>query len=141
AHRCFVDMARSALEVFDIGEDDESLSFLPYAHVFERINGVFVGMVAGASGWLARGIDHLVDDLQECRPTVMVSVPRVYEKMHQRVMAIVREQPPRRQAIFRWAIGQGRRKARGQFAPLYPLARWRVLGPIRQRLTGGRLRF
>jgi long-chain acyl-CoA synthetase len=140
-HRCFVDMAHSCLEVFDIGPEDESLSFLPYSHVFERINGVFVGMAAGASAWIARGIPRLVDDLQECRPTVMVSVPRVYEKMHQQVMAVVREQPPHRRAIFRWAIGQGRRRMRGQPAPLYALADRVVLAPLRRRLTGGRLRF
>jgi long-chain acyl-CoA synthetase len=140
-HRCFVDMAHSCLEVFDIGPEDESLSFLPYSHVFERINGVFVGMAAGASAWIARGVPKLVDDLQECRPTVMVSVPRVYEKMHQQVMAVVREQPPHRRAIFRWAIGQGRRRMRGKPAPLYALAERVVLAPLRRRLTGGRLRF
>jgi long-chain acyl-CoA synthetase len=140
-HRSFVDMARSCLEVFDIGPDDESLSFLPYSHVFERINGVFVGLAAGGSAWIARGIPKLVDDLQECRPTVMVAVPRVYEKMHQQVMAIVREQPPHRRAIFRWAVDQGRRRMRGRRALLYPLADRVVLSAIRRRLTGGRLRF
>jgi long-chain acyl-CoA synthetase len=140
-HRCFVDVAHSCLQVFDLGPEDESLSFLPYSHVFERINGVFVGLAAGGSAWIARGIPRLVDDLQECRPTVMVSVPRVYEKMHQQVMAIVREQPAHRRAIFRWAIGQGRRRMRGQPAPLFPLAERVVLAPLRQRLTGGRLRF
>jgi long-chain acyl-CoA synthetase len=140
-HRCIVDMARSCLEVFDIGPDDEALSFLPYSHVFERINGVFVGLAAGGSAWIARGVPKLVDDLQECRPTVMVSVPRVYEKMHQQVMAIAREQPAHRRAIFRWAVEQGRRRLRGQPAPLHPLADRLVLAPIRRRLTGGRLRF
>ncbi len=140
-HRCFVDMARSALQVFDIGPEDESLSFLPYSHVFERINGIFTGVMAGASTWIGRGVPQLVEDLGECRPTIMVSVPRVYEKMHQQVMAVVRELPGRRQAIFRWAIGQGRRRMRGQAAPLYPLADRLVLAPLRKRLTGGRLRF
>jgi long-chain acyl-CoA synthetase len=140
-HRCFVDMARSCLEVFDIGPDDESLSFLPYSHVFERINGVFVGLAAGGSAWIARGVPKLVEDLAECRPTVMVSVPRVYEKMHQQVMAVVRELPGRRRAIFNWAIGQGRRRMQGRPAPLYPLADRLVLAPLRKRLTGGRLRF
>jgi long-chain acyl-CoA synthetase len=140
-HRTFVDMARSCLEVFHIGPDDESLSFLPYSHVFERINGIFVGLAAGGSTWIGRGVPSLVDDLGECRPTVMVSVPRVYEKMHQQVMAVVREQPPHRRAIFRWAMGQGRRRMRGQGAPLHAIADRVVLGPLRKRLTGGRLRF
>ena len=141
AHRCIADMAVSCLQVFDIGPDDESLSFLPYSHVFERINGIFVGLVAGASTWLSRGVPRLVDDLQECRPTVMVSVPRVYEKMHQQVMAVVREAPAHRRTLFHWALEQGGRRSRGQGTPLYPLADRLVLGPLRRRLTGGRLRF
>jgi long-chain acyl-CoA synthetase len=71
----------------------------------------------------------------------MVAVPRVYEKMHQRIMAVVRENPPRRQALFRWALDLGRRRARGERPLLYPLAERLVLGPVRKRLTGGRLRF
>ena len=141
AHRCITDMVASCLKVFDIGPDDESLSFLPYSHVFERINGFYVGLAAGASTWISRGTDSLVDDLQECRPTVMVSVPRVYEKMHQRVMAGVRELPRQRRALFNWALRQGRRRLRGQAAPMYPLADRLVLTPLRRRLTGGRLRF
>ena len=141
AHRCIVDMAHSCLQVFDIGPDDEALSFLPYSHVFERINGVFVGMAAGTSAWLSRGIPRLIDDLQECRPTVMVAVPRVYEKMHQQVMGAVRELAPHRRAMFNWAIDQGRRHARGEAAPLYPIADRLVLSRLRRRLTGGRLRF
>jgi long-chain acyl-CoA synthetase len=140
-HRAFVDMAHSCLEVYDLGPEDESLSFLPYSHVFERINGIFVGLVAGGSAWIARGAPRLVDDLQECQPTAMVSVPRVYEKMHQQVMAIVRQQPAHRRAIFAWAVEQGRRRSRGRFAPLHPLAERMVLRPLRRRLTGGRLRF
>lgn len=141
AHRCIVDMTSSCLQVFDIGPEDEALSFLPYSHVFERINGVFVCLAAGSSGWLSRGIPHLTEDLQECRPTVMVSVPRVYEKMHQQVMAVMREAPAHRRALFKWALSQGRTRSRGGAAPLYPLADRLVLASLRRRLTGGRLRF
>jgi long-chain acyl-CoA synthetase len=141
AHRCIVDMALSCLEVFDIGPDDEALSFLPYSHVFERINGVFVGLAAGMSAWIARGVPRLLDDLRECRPTIMVAVPRVYEKMHQQVMALVRDAPPWRRVLFHWAIAQGRRRSRGRAAPLHPLADRLVLAPLRGRLTGGRMRF
>jgi long-chain acyl-CoA synthetase len=141
AHRSFVDMARGALQVFDLGPDDEALSFMPYSHVLERINGIFTGLMAGASTSLGRGIPRLRDDLQEIRPTVMVAVPRVYEKMHQVVMSQVRQENPRRQAIFRWAVAQGRKRTLGRPAPLYPLARLLVLNRVYRMLTGGRLRF
>jgi long-chain acyl-CoA synthetase len=91
--------------------------------------------------WLSRGPDHLMDEIQECRPTLMISVPRFYEKVHQAVMARVRKETPIRRALFNWALEQGRRHARGQVAPLLPLAERLVLTTLRQRLTGGRLRF
>jgi long-chain acyl-CoA synthetase len=141
AHRNLVDMARSCLEVFDIGRDDSALSFLPYSHVLERINSILVLLTAGGSAWLSRGVEHLAEDIHQCRPTVIVAVPRVYEKMHQRVMEQVGKASPRRQALFRWALRQGRRRSTGQTAPLYPLADRLVLSKLRERLTGGRLRF
>jgi long-chain acyl-CoA synthetase len=141
AHRNLVDMARGCLEEFDVGGGDSILSFLPYAHVLERINSILVLLAAGGSAWISRGIDHLPDDIQASRPTVMVAVPRVYEKMHQRVLEQVGKASPRRQSLFRWALGQGRRRSRHARAPLYPLADRLVLSTLRQRLTGGRLRF
>lgn len=141
AHRNFVDIANSCLCEFDITDRDTALSYLPFSHVLERINGIFVGATVGASVWLSRGSDHLMEEVQECRPTLMISVPRFYEKVHQGVMARVRKEPPIRRALFHWAMEQGRRHARGRAAPLLPLARRLVLTPLRERLTGGRLRF
>jgi long-chain acyl-CoA synthetase len=141
AHRNLVDMARGCLEEFDIGEGDSNLSFLPYSHVLERVNSILVLLAAGGTAWLSRGIERLADDIQESRPTVVVAVPRVYEKMHQRVLEQVGKAPPRRQALFRWALEQGRRRSRGRRALLHPLADRLVLSKLRQRLTGGRLRF
>jgi long-chain acyl-CoA synthetase len=143
--RCFADMAESCLQVFDIGEDDVTLSFLPYSHVLERMSGLVIGMAAGGSAYLARGMDQLPEDLQAARPTVMVGVPRIYEKMHALVLDTVRKAPAQRQAIFRWALGVGRRVRLGGASPLdrllHPLAGRLVLQPLRTRLTGGRLRF
>jgi long-chain acyl-CoA synthetase len=56
-------------------------------------------------------------------------------------MEVVRGSPAWRRALFHWAVAQGRRRSRGQAAPLHPLAERVVLGPLRRRLTGGRLRF
>jgi long-chain acyl-CoA synthetase len=143
--RAFGDMAKSCLQVFDIGEDDVTLSFLPYSHVLERTSGLVVGVAAGGSAYLARGMDHLSEDLQASRPTVMVGVPRIYEKMHALVLDTVRKAPGYRQALFNWALGVGRRIQLGGATPLdrlqYPLADRLVLTPLKTRLTGGRLRF
>ncbi len=143
--RAFADMADSCLQVFDIGAGDVSLSFLPYSHVLERTNSLVVGLAAGGEMYIARGVDKLPEDLQEVRPTIMVGVPRIYEKFHAAVLDLVRQAPGYRQALFNWALGVGRRIHLGGASPLdrlqHPLAERLVLGKLRTRLTGGRLRF
>ena len=146
AHRCLVDISRAILKVFPLTDTDSTLSFLPYSHVFERINGIFIGLLFGGQTWISRGIDHLAEELGEVQPTVMCSVPRVYEKMYAAVMARVRESPGYRRALFNWAIDVGRRHSRdpkrgGMLAAQYQVADSLVLAGLRRRLTGGRLRF
>ena len=141
-----VDICHSVLKRFPLNESDSFLSFLPYAHVFERINGVFTGLMFGVQIWISHGTDHLAEDLAEVQPTILLSVPRVYEKMHAAVMEKVREAPSTRQAMFRWAIGVGSRFAHEEnpgplLALQHRLAERLVLRPLRTRLTGGRLRF
>ena len=145
-HRNLVDISNSAVQVHPIGDTDQSLSWLPYAHVFGRINEIFVGIVYGGQTWISSGPDHLVQELQEVKPTIMCSAPRVYEKMYAAVMARAREQSATRKAIFEWAVGVGRRFSQASNpGPLLraqrALADRLVLASLRTRLTGGRLRF
>ncbi len=146
AHRNLVDICRAILKVHPLSESDTTLSFLPYAHVFERINCIFTGIMWGGQAWISRGLDHITDELSEVQPTVMCSVPRMYEKMHAAVMARVSEASAPRQALFRWAIRVGSRyshePARGPLlSAKHKLADRLVLAPLRRKLTGGRLRF
>jgi long-chain acyl-CoA synthetase len=146
AHRNLVDICRAILKVHPLSENDSTLSFLPYAHVFERINGIFVGLMFGGQTWISRGLEHITDELAEVQPTILCSVPRMYEKMHAAVMARVREASPVRQALFHWSIRIGTRYAhestRGPLLTAqYKVADMLVLAPMRRRLIGGRLRF
>ena len=147
AHRCVADISKSAASVHPVGDTDVALSFLPWAHVFGRINDIFVGMVFGGQMWISRGVDHLAADLQDVQPTVMCSVPRMYEKMYAVVNSRVREAGSTRQRLFRWAIGVGKRHfhAGGRPGPLlalqHRLADRLVLSALRKTLTGGKLRF
>jgi long-chain acyl-CoA synthetase len=142
AHRNFVDKARAGLQAFHVDENDVELSFLPYAHVFERIDGIFVSMMAGASAYLSRGTDRLVEDIREVRPTIVLSVPRVYEKMYQRVMQRVRDSTGFRRSLFVWGVQVGREASRsGRYGVRYKIADRLVLSRVRELLTGGRLRF
>jgi long-chain acyl-CoA synthetase len=145
AHRNLVDVTRSVIKVHPIGESDTTLSWLPFSHVFERINGIFTLLMFGGQTWLS-GVDRLPGDLAEVQPTILLSVPRVYEKMHARVMDRVREASQFRRSLFKWAIGVGTRFSHEAHpGPVlkaqHRLADRLVLGPLRQRLVGGRLRF
>jgi long-chain acyl-CoA synthetase len=146
AHRNLVDITRAVLQVHPLSESDSTLSFLPYAHVFERINSIFACIMFGGQAWVSRGLEHLSEELAEVQPTVLCSVPRMYEKMNAAVMARVREASAPRQALFRWAIRIGTRYAHESTrSPLltaqHAIADRLVLASLRRRLTGGRLRF
>jgi long-chain acyl-CoA synthetase len=146
AHRCLVDITMAALKVHPITDQDHMLSWLPYSHVYGRINEVFIGIACGVQAWISRGSDHLAEEVQAVRPTVMCSTPRVYEKMYAAVLARVRGLSGARRAMFGWAIDVGKRNFHAQAAgPLlvlqHRIAERLVLHSLRQRLTGGRLRF
>jgi long-chain acyl-CoA synthetase len=139
-------LGRGELLPFD--EDDHSLSFLPMAHVAERILSFYGRLDSGISTAYASSISAVLGELQEVRPTVFGSVPRIYEKAYARIMAEVAKASPLRQRIFRWAEGVGREAVRrwqaGRPVPLwtslkYRLAR-RVFGKIRA-VFGGQVRM
>ena len=146
AHRNLVDTARAAVQVHPITDQDSSLSWLPLAHVFGRINEMFDGMVYGGETWISTGSDHLVEELQQVKPTVMCSAPRVYEKMYAAVMARVQRASPAMRMIFKWAVRVGTRFSQTETpGPLLKaqrgLADRLVLAGLRRQLTGGRMRF
>jgi long-chain acyl-CoA synthetase len=146
AHRNVVDLSRAAVQVHPIDDHDTSISWLPYSHVFGRINDVFDGILYGGQTWISRGPDHLAEEIREIKPTIMCSVPRVYEKMYAAVMTRVHQASPVRRAIFDWAIAVGARFSQSSRpGPLLKaqrrLADRLVLASVRTLLTGGRLRF
>lgn len=146
AHDCFVAMTESVLQVYKLGPADSELSYLPYAHVLERTSGLLTAIAAGVQIWVSRGTEHLVEDIWVARPTVMLGVPRVFEKVVKAVQDQVKNEPPLKQAIFRWAMGVGESRipdrAAGPLSGLQLVVAERlVLASLRERITGGRLRF
>src|SRR5260370_32725165 len=107
---------------------------------------MFDGMVYGGETWISAGPDHLVEELQQVKPTVMCSAPRVYEKMYAAVIARVQTASPAKRAIFRWAVRIGTRFSQAQNPGPVLKARRRladrlVLTGLRKQLTGGRVRL
>ena len=90
-------------------DEDCTVPFLPLSHVFERIAGHFYGMYCGITASYAESIDTLLADFEEKRPTMILAVPRVCEKVYQKIMAQVKEQSPFKQKIFAWGQKVGDR--------------------------------
>ena len=135
--------------LFDFMEGDECLSFLPLSHIFERMFGHYSMFHAGVVINYAGGIDTVAADMQELRPTMMASVPRLYEKIFARVLDRVRASAAPRQRIFAWArrVGESWVERTLAGAPIPTslslqrrLADRLVFAGLRGR-TGGRIRF
>jgi long-chain acyl-CoA synthetase len=139
----------TCVDLFDFREGDECLSFLPLSHIFERMFGHYSMFHAGVVINYAGGIDTVPGDMQELRPTMMASVPRLYEKIFARVLDSVRASPAPRRRIFGWARQVGetwveRTLAGARVPPGLALQRRLadrlVFAKLRAR-TGGRIRF
>ena len=82
---------------------DTFLSFLPLSHLYERLGGHWCPMYVGATIHYAQSINTVIDDLKDAKPDVIVSVPRVFEKIATKVQEQVEQGSAIKQKIFRWA--------------------------------------
>jgi long-chain acyl-CoA synthetase len=132
-----------ALDAIPMSDSDVLLSYLPLCHSYERMAGYYLAFGVGASTWFAESIETVADNLAEVRPTVMTSVPRLFERIRNRVLSAAAKSPAPRRAIFQWAMRVGQQH-RVKPTPLsraqVRVADTLVYSKIRQR-TGGRLRF
>ena len=130
---------------------DVFLSFLPLSHAFERTAGYYLPIAAGCCVAYARSVAQLPEDLKTVRPTILISVPRIYERVHGKLQATLAGSPLKSR-LFECAVAVGwRRFCRRQGLPgegrawkvLDDLA-WLLLEPLvaRRMLAqfGGRLR-
>ncbi|HGY55282.1 MAG TPA: long-chain fatty acid--CoA ligase [Caldithrix abyssi] len=108
-HKNFISNLTGVLQVVDIRPDDSMLSFLPLSHVFERMAGHFLSCYQGTTVAYAESIDTVADNLKEVKPTLMISVPRLYEKIYAKIIDQVESGPPLKRKIFYWAINVGKK--------------------------------
>ena len=149
-HSNLVSNVLAARKVFAaMGPEDVCLSFLPLCHVFERMAGYYLMLNVGATIAYAESVEKVPENMAEVQPTLMCSVPRLYEKMYARVNDKVANDPPARQRIFRWAMSVGRevfkhrveRSSPGLLLRLkFAVADALVFSKIKAR-TGGRLKL
>ena len=127
--------------------EDVFLSFLPLSHTFERTVGYYIPVMAGATVVYTRSIDLLAEDFETVRPTLLVSVPRIFERVYSKIMAELNERPVLIRGLFDWTVNIGWRRFeymqnRMQWSLaflLWPILDCLVAKKIRKRF-GGRLR-
>jgi long-chain acyl-CoA synthetase len=153
-HGNIVSEAILSLRLLSIARSDVYLSFLPLSHVFERCAGLYTMLHAGATIAYAESFDRMPRNLMEVRPTILLAVPRFYEKMLERASHAAAAAGGLRGAIFEWArrvaVAWGRRRDAKQPIPIslaaqhalanalvYKIIDRRLGGRVRLRVSGG----
>jgi long-chain acyl-CoA synthetase len=151
-HNNFVSNATISLNEVKhlVDQNDTYLSFLPLSHSLEMTCGYYMPIVVGAKVVFAEDISKLMENFQEVRPTIIISVPRIYEKVHAGILAKVAESSGAKKAIFNWAMKmaaknlpyQCKSKPRtGLFAKQFNLADKLVFSNLKKAIGLDRLRF
>ncbi len=143
SHRNILSNVLASMRALPAHTSDRFLSFLPLSHMFERTCGYYSAIWAGAQTVYARSISSLADDIREQRPTILISVPRIFERIYSKMQEAMAPGSLKRR-LFEAACETGWRRFRGE-AMLHDRLLWPVLKLLvakkLQRRLGGRLRM
>ncbi|REL29073.1 long-chain fatty acid--CoA ligase [Rhodohalobacter sp. SW132] len=141
--RNIVSNVKAAHDAISIGESDRCLSFLPLCHSFERTGGYYAMIAGGAEIYYAESVDTVARNMLEAHPTIVVSVPRLFEKIYNLVKKNVEEGSAIQQSIFNWALNVGEKYwhgKRGLVSIQKAIADKLVFSKLHDR-TGGNIHF
>ncbi len=139
---------QATLEVVEVGADDVSLAFLPWAHSFGQTAELHALTSLGASIGLVESVDTIIENLGEVRPTLLFSVPRIFNKIYDGVHKKIGKESKLKQKLFEWAMKNSDRLREQQEAggagmvtkTLDGLFDRLIFSTVRERF-GGRLRY
>jgi long-chain acyl-CoA synthetase len=134
---------RAALKRIPIKETDRTLSFLPLCHAFERTGGYYAVMSSGAEIFYAESVDTVAKNMTEAHPTIVVSVPRLFERIYNLILKSLEDGTEIKRKIFNWALDVGEQYwngKRGFITIQKNVADKLVFDKLKER-TGGRIRF
>lgn len=148
SHHNMLSIAHASITVIDCYQEDRFLSFLPLSHTLERTAGYYLPIMTGSTVAYSRSIGQLAEDLTLLRPTVLIAVPRIFERVYGRITDQMRQRPLLPRLLFRAAVRVGwnrfeRAQQRAGLRPsmlLWPLLDRLVASKVTARL-GGRLRI
>jgi long-chain acyl-CoA synthetase len=147
SHQNMLSVAHGGITLLDVYEEDVFLSFLPLSHTLERTAGYYLPIMAGSSVAFARSVAQLGDDLQHIRPTLLIAVPRIFERVYGRINDQLKHKPPIARKLFNMAVDVGwsrflQQQGRGKWSGkhlLWPLLNKLVASNVVAKM-GGRMR-
>ncbi len=147
-HRNICENVKSCSSIIRLDESDRSLSFLPLSHSYERTGGYYLLFACGARIYLAESIETVSLNIAEAKPTIIFTVPRLFDRIKTNILKQIENQSPIKQKIFKWAYETGKeyhKKSNSGSPPLLlstqnRLADKLVYSKIRSKF-GGSLRY
>ncbi len=148
SHRNILSTAENVIRHLQVEGEHRMLSFLPLSHMFERTTGYYAGMMYGMQIAFNRSIQQLADDMLVIRPTILVAVPRIFERIHERIRKQLESKSIVARSLFHLTVAIGwqrfqHRQGRALWHPgllLWPLLNRLVAQKVRD-CFGGRLQF
>lgn len=146
SHRNILVTAENVITHLNVDGKHGMLSFLPLSHMFERTTGYYAGMMYGIKIAFNRSIQQLGDDMLTIQPTILIAVPRIFERIYERISSQLEKKSPLARSLFHLTVAIGwrrfqRQQGRASWRPsllLWPLLNKLVAKKIRERF-GGRL--
>jgi len=138
SHNNMLSVAHAALASMDCYQQDLFLSFLPLSHTLERTAGYYLPIMSGSTVAHARSVALLAEDLLQVRPSVLIAVPRIFERVYGRISDQIEKQSPVARSLFYAAVRVGWR----HFKWRQGRARWSpdlLLNPVLRKLVGSKV--
>ncbi len=148
-HRNICENVKSCSSVIRLDDSDCGLSFLPLSHAYERTGGYYLLFSCGATIYLAESVETISLNMSEARPTIIFTVPRLFDRIKMSILKQISTQSALKQKIFYWALNTGEKyhrevNERGTAQKLlsvqHALAEKLVYSKIKSKF-GGRLRY
>ncbi|GMT41700.1 MAG: AMP-dependent synthetase [bacterium] len=107
-HDNFLSNVEAIKRAINICDTDSHFSFLPLSHAFERMTGYYCMIASGAAIYYAQSMETITADMKDVKPTIGVSVPRLFEKIQAGITKKINAAPSFRQKLFHWGLEAGK---------------------------------
>ncbi len=150
SHNNIIFQCVNGVHAFQMDNTDDRLAFLPMCHVAERVAGCYYALYAGIVSNYIENADTVGEDIREVQPTIMGSVPRVWEKFYSAIMIALADATPLQRKVYHWALGVGQEVAELELedkpvpallALKHKIAHFTVLNNVRKMIGLGRCRM